>query len=45
MGQTTVEKQDIKAEVENTCGKPLSRCRRVDIDVHGDGAFAGRPVS
>jgi len=23
MGQTTVEKQDIKAEVENTSGKPV----------------------
>jgi len=23
MSQTTVEKQDIKAKVENTCGKPV----------------------
>ena len=23
MGQTTVEEEDIKAEVENTCGKPV----------------------
>jgi len=23
MGQTAVEEQDIKAEVENTCGKPV----------------------
>jgi len=22
MGQTTVEEEDIKAEVENTCGEP-----------------------